>query len=237
MILNEILKLLFPNRCLGCGEIIEEDEFICEYCFEMLERVSSDKLCFKCGCHKRDCDCRRLVYSFDGIAAPFHYEGIARRVMYSFKFRKKLYYGRFFAENMALAFKQSFPDIRFDLICFVPMYSASERKRGYNQSKILAGNVSEILGIKLLDNALHCLKKKRSQHKTPLKERFDNVRGIYYTDLRMTGQTVLLIDDIKTTGATLNECASVLLKAGAGRVYCLTALTTKKRKKGKKNGN
>ncbi len=235
--IHSLIKMLFPNRCVACGEIIDEGNFLCEYCLEFLERCQKDRLCLKCGCNKKECQCKYRVYSFDGITAPFYYEGIAKIAMFHFKFRKKPHYGRFFAENMALAYKQSFNDIKFDYIVYVPMYPLRQSKRGYNQSKILARELGEILHIPVLDNVLFCRRKNKRQHLTALKERFDNVRGIYYTDLKLNGETFLLIDDIKTTGATLGECSKTLMKAGAGRVYCLVGLTTNKRKKGKKNGN
>ena len=213
-----------------------DGEFLCEYCLEFAEKCSQDKLCHKCGNHIKDCQCKYRVYYFDGITAPFYYEDIIKKVMFCFKFRKKHYFGRFFAENMALAFKQTFRDINVDYIVYVPMHHSREIKRGYNQCKILADEIADILKIPVLYNVLHCSKQKRKQHNTPLKERFDNVKGIYYTDFRFSDETILLIDDIKTTGATLNECSKVLMKAGVGRVCCLTGLTTGRRKE-RKNGN
>lgn len=236
MIYRKILQLFFPNRCVGCGEIIDEEEFICEYCAEMLERCLQDKMCSKCGCLKKECDCNKRVYSFNGICAPFFNTGIAQSVVYAFKFRQKESYAEFLAEEMVLALKQKFNDINFDFVTFVPMYKSAKRRRSYNQSELLAEKIGAIISLPVYDNILRSKKKKRRQFTTPLNERFDNVKGIYYTDLRLNGETVLLIDDIKTTGATLQECAKALLIAGADNVYCLTCLTTKK-KKGNSNGN
>lgn len=237
---HSLIKILFPNKCVSCGEVLSEDEFLCEYCMEFAEKCSQNKICHKCGCFKKDCQCKYSIYYFEGITAPFYYENIIKKVMFAFKFRKKENYGKFFAENMALAFKQAFGDIKVDYIVYVPMHFSRETARGYNQSKVLAKEVSDILEIPLLDDTLKCRQKRKRQHLTPLKERFDNVRGIYYTDSKFNDETFLLIDDIKTTGATLSECSKILMKAGAGSVYCLTGLTTgrkKNRKKGKKNGN
>lgn len=238
MILERIISLIFPHRCVGCGEIIDEGEYLCEYCLEMIDSCVGDKFCIKCGSLKKDCVCKNRVFSFEGAAASFYNEGIARKAMYKFKFRRAVYLSKFFTQSMLLSLRQFFFGINFDYITFVPMYFSSKKKRGYNQSELLAKDISKTIAVPLYENLLYCKRKKRRQHLTPLKERFDNVKGIYYTKSVLHGETILLIDDIKTTGATLEECTKVLLKAGAGRVYCLTGLTTKRRKKkGKKNGN
>ena len=236
MIFRKIRELFFPNRCVSCGEILDENENLCEYCAEMLERCPSDKMCPKCGCNKKECDCSKRVYSFNGICAPFYNTGIAKEVVYAFKFHQREGFAEFLSREMVLALKQQFSDTDFDFVTFVPMYKRAKSKRGYNQSELLAENVGKILKLPVYGNILKSKKKKRRQFITPLNERFDNVKGIYYTDLRLNGETVLLIDDIKTTGATLQECAKALLIAGADNVYCLTCLTTRK-KKGNSDGN
>ena len=236
MIFRKILNFLFPNRCVGCGEILEENDNLCEYCAEMIERCVQDKMCTKCGCVKNECDCKTRVYAFEGVCAPFYNTGIAKEVVYAFKFNQKEGFAGFLSREMVLALRQQFLDVDFDFVTFVPMYKSAKAKRGYNQSELLAENIGKILNLPVYGNILQSKKKKRRQFATPLNERFDNVKGIYYTDLKLNSETVLLIDDIKTTGATLQECAKALLIAGADKVYCLTCLTTQK-KKGNSNGN
>lgn len=232
-----LLSVLFPSRCVACGELIDDGEFLCEFCHEMIEVCPADKLCLKCGCEKKSCSCADRVYYFEKISAPFINTGIARSVVYSYKFQKKEQIAEFIAQRMALCFKQTMFDTHIDLVCSVPMNGFERFRRGFDHSGILAKRVAELLSLKTDMKLLKSHIKKHRQHKTDLKERFDNVRGIYYTESRLNGENILLIDDIKTTGATLSECAHVLLKAGAGSVYCLTALTTSRKKKGKKNGN
>ena len=231
MIFRKILNLFFPNRCVGCGEILPEDELICEFCAEMIERCISDKMCPKCGCLKKECVCNKRVYSFNGICSPFYNTGIAQKIVYAFKFHQREDFVEYLAKEMVLALKQQFNSVNFDFVTFVPMHKSAKVKRGYNQSELLALEIAKIISLPVYDNILHSKKKKRRQFLTPLNERFDNVRGIYYTDLRLNGETVLLIDDIKTTGATLQECAKALLIAGANNVYCLTCLTTRKKER------
>lgn len=230
-----LIYALFPNTCASCAEIIDENEFLCDYCFCMLEQCARDRLCIKCGLSKKECVCKYNVYSFDGVVAPFYKEASAKDAMYSFKFRGNLRAVRFFAERMALAVKQYYSDIDFDMVCCVPMTRFAENKRGYNQSALLGEQIAEILDLPFYKKLLYCKKKKHSQYKLSFKERKANVKDIFATKARFNGQTVLLVDDIKTTGATLSECAKELLSSGADKVYCVTGLIS--HKKGKKDGN
>ena len=239
-ILEIFLDAIYPNRCVGCGEIIPKDDGFCDYCFEMLSKTAGDKRCKVCGSRKKDCLCHYRVFHFTSATAPYYNEGVAKKAMWDFKFRRKIQFGRIFARQMALAVKTDFYGVDFDTVVYVPMPLKKRLKRGYNQSRELAVKVAEILNITLVENALGCNNKRYIQHKTHFKERFQNVKGVYYPNVSLKGRTVLLVDDIKTTGATLDECARALLKAGAIEVYCITGLISKKKdpkKKGKKLKN
>lgn len=226
---------LFPGRCAGCGEVIDPKEYFCDFCYEMLSKTAKDKSCAVCGCQKKNCQCKQQVFHFSRTTAPFYYEGPARKAMYSFKFRNKKYLGNYFAQQMALKVKNEYYGIEFDAVTFVPMQKRREMRRGYNQSEVLAEGVAKYLELPVIYNALKCNNKKKIQHETKFEERFKNVRGTYFPNMSLEGKRILLIDDIKTSGATLDECAKTLFKAGASEVYCVTALITQlKRKKEEK---
>lgn len=223
---------IYPNTCSACGRPLLGDEHFCDYCFGMLNATDSNKICLKCGSPKKECRCATNIYVFEGCIAPFTSNETAKAAMYRFKFRRKEYNAEIFARRMALSVKQAFADVKFDGVCCVPLEKGKELRRGYNQSELLAKRIAEILELPFYKNLLYARKKKNEQHLSSLKDRFDNVKGIYYTKSRLNGKTVLLVDDIKTTGATLNECAKQLLSAGAFDVYCVTGMITA-RKKGK----
>ncbi len=234
VLLKALREFIYPNRCVGCGEIIPEGDGFCDYCLETLPKTAFDRRCKVCGCIKKECQCKNRVFYFTAVSAPYYNTGVARKAMYGFKFRRQIYFGNVFAEKMALCVKTEFYGVCFDCVVYVPMLLSREIKRGYNQSRELAVRLAEILGLPLVENALGCNKKRSLQHKTSIKERFKNVRGIYYPNISLKGRKILLVDDIKTTGATLDECSRALLKAGAVEVYCITGLITKKLKKKKK---
>lgn len=238
-IFNSLISVLFPNVCVSCKDIIEEGEFLCDYCYEMIERTAGDKICNKCGNMKKRCECRKRVYRFVSVIAPFFNEGIAKKALYAFKIGKREEIAKFFINEMVLAIKQNFYDIKFDEVCFVPMFKRDELKKGFNHSELLAKGIAEKLGIKFSELLLSH-KKKMPQHKLRPKERMENVKGIYYCNKNLSGKTILLVDDIKTTGATLDECTKQLLFAGAERVYCVTGVMSRgidRNKKGENNGN
>lgn len=230
-LINSLLDAVFPNKCVGCGAIIDKDYGLCEYCNEYISKTVTDNRCRVCGCKKKDCQCRYRVFHFIACTAPFYNEDIARQVVYAFKFRKRQEFGDFLAQRMALSVKSDFHDVDFNALVYVPMPFKKELKRGYNQSRELAVRLSKILNIPLVENAIGCNEKRYSQHKVRAKHRFENVKGAFYPNLSLKGRQVLLVDDIKTTGATLDECAKSLLKAGAEEVYCVTALISKSKKK------
>lgn len=232
-IIESFLDALFPNQCVGCGDIIPKGDSLCGYCYEYISKTSADKRCFVCGCKKSDCQCKYRVFHFTACTAPFYNEDIAKKIVYAFKFRRKLEFAKFLSERMTLSVKTDFYGVDFNAVVYVPLPLKRELKRGYNQSRELALRIAEILNIPLVENALRCNGKRYTQHKVAVKDRFQNVKGAYYPNLSLKGRTVLLVDDIKTTGATLDECAKAILKAGANEVYCVTALISKRKNKKK----
>lgn len=218
-----IIEAFHPKLCAACETIIDGNQPLCDYCFEMLVRCDPLKRCITCGLNKDDCRCESRVYCFDGCVSPFVNVGVAQRAMYRFKFGRKISAADFFAEQMAFCVKNEYRDLTFDAVCFVPMLKRQQLRRGFNQSRVLAEKISDILGIPII-GALKCVRSTPSQHMLKANERFGNVKGKYAVSCRVAGKTLLLVDDIMTTGATLDECARQLLLAGAANVYCVTAL-------------
>lgn len=221
--------------CAACGEVTDNGEPLCDYCREMLKPINPLKRCISCGNDKSDCECRYRVFHFDGLIAPFENKDAARLGVYSFKFGRKMSNAGYFAEQMAFCVKNEYRGINFDAVTFVPMHRLRFLKRGFNQSRVLAERISEISGLPLEDTLL-CLKNGKRQHDLFGKDRAKNVIGRYRANINAKGKTLLLVDDIKTTGATLDECAKQLFLAGADKVYCVTALisTRSKNNTGKK---
>ncbi len=231
-IFKSVINAFFPNTCIACGDIIDEGEDFCDYCFGMLPKLDFTKNCIRCGLKKKNCECKYRLFYYNGMIAPFYNSGTAQKAMYRFKFSRSERNAKFFARQMSLTVKTAYSDINFDAVTFVPISFKKKLKRGFNQSEVLAKQVSEILNLPLLNNLLYCKYKKVNQHDLKkIKERFKNVEGMYGCNYKITGKTILLIDDIKTTGVTLNECAKQLILSGADKVYCLSGLISERKKK------
>lgn len=221
-----IVSAVFPNKCISCGEIIDDEKFLCAYCEKHIEKNNLDDLCLICGFEKENCVCNYNVYRFEKLISVFKNEGIAQRAYYSFKFGKKQHYVKFFAEKMAEAVNTLYRDIKFDYICAVPAGKSIFLNSNYDHCNYLCTELSKFLKIPYANKILYCKGHKKQQHKLSIKNRLTNVNGKFYFNYRINGATVLLVDDIRTTGATLDECAKMLLYAGADKVYCVTALAT-----------
>ena len=225
-IFKNIISAIYPNKCMCCGDIIDENKSFCDPCKSKIQRNDIENLCLDCGYEKSDCVCNYNIYRFKKLVTVFKNEGVVQKAYYNYKFNKKEHYAHFFANEMALAVDKLYDITNIDFICAVPNVRGFIKNTQYNHSGYIAMHMSEILDLPLASNILYCTKNKKSQHKSTFKERLTNVDGKYTFKTRIDGKKVLLVDDIRTTGATLDECAKVLLYAGADEVYCVTALAT-----------
>ncbi|MBE6810778.1 MAG: ComF family protein [Ruminococcaceae bacterium] len=224
--LKSQLSAIYPKKCICCSELIDENSYLCEKCEASIERNTED-ICLYCGFEGADCVCKYNVYRFKQLLCVFKNCGLAQKAYYNYKFYKKQHYSEFFALEMCAAIKKHFGDIKFDFVCSVPSYI----NKGYDHSGFLTEIIAENLNLIYEKNILSCVKRVKKQHKSSIKERITNTEGKYRCNYSIKDKNVLLIDDIKTTGATLDECAKELLFAGASSVYCVTVLGSSTGKK------
>lgn len=234
-IFEYILTLFFPNRCVFCGQIIDPVEHMCADCKKTLPWIDGE-ICHFCGASKSDCECKKRHGQFyDGIVAPLYYVDKVKHCIHNFKFNDDRLNARALAYLMNKTRKSEYKDIEFDYVAYIPMLENQERKRGYNQGRLLARELSEISGICFGDELLVKLYETKTQHKCAYSiERKGNLLGAFDVNPRydVNGKNILLVDDVKTSGATLNECSKMLYLNGAESVYCLTAaLVNSKMKK------
>lgn len=231
---DAVLTALLTRKCCFCGKVIKPEDALCRECAKNLTSVTGER-CKYCGALKEHCRCKKRKRKYDGITSPFYYDGSARGALLSLKTGERDYSVRFFARAMAESVLEDFPSTDFDIIVYVPFSSRQKLVRKYNQSRLLAERLSLILKIPVAP-ALIKLFDTRVQHSLGGRYRSGNVAGVY--DVKdiclIKGKTVLLVDDIKTTGATLNECAKILKIRGAARVYCVTAALSVTKDKSKK---
>lgn len=218
-------KLLYPQRCSFCDNVIRLDEKVCKSCLENKNEITGEA-CLFCGCKKNDCTCGSRKSYYKAIAAPFYYDGSAGIAVRNLKFRGITSVADTLSSAMADCLAKRFSGYWFDVITFVPMTETAVKQRGFNQAELLARGVSGLTDIPFSDMLVKTIETKQ-QHNLKEFERSGNVLGAF--DIKeeclplLKGARVLLCDDVKTTGSTLNECAKTLLISGAEEVMCLTA--------------
>ena len=216
------LDLLFPCWCLGCGK---EGELICPSCRCKLPRINSP-ICPRCGRPQSSgiiCPaCYSQRHKIDGIRSPFRFEAVIRQAIHQFKYRNL----RAIAEPMAslLSDYLTSKPIPGEVLVPVPLHRKRLRERGYNQSELLARELSKLVGLPVVADCL--LRERHSPPQagaTSVGERQNNVVDAFIChDQRLKYKKVLLIDDVTTSEATLNACAATLKTAGASSVWGLT---------------
>lgn len=233
-ILNKISKFFFPDRCAFCGDL-SSGALVCDECIDKVEEcLIVGETCLKCGNVKQKCDCNRINYLFSGTVGAFYNIGIAKQGVYGIKMANRPFAAKYFGKKMAEDFKERFK-ILPDIVCSVPCGKKTLRERGYNHADLLGSAVANNFSVKYNGKILKKIKNNKPQHTLAASERSRNVKGVYKATMNLEGKTVLLVDDIKTTGSTLNECAKQLRLNGAKEVYCAVALISNMSCKDRKN--
>ncbi len=219
---GKALDFLFPRWCVGCGR---EGELICAACRSSLAYIQPP-ICPRCGVPQpraQECPAcaQKHLSSIDGIRSPFSFEGVMRQAVHQLKYRNLRILAAPLACLLAGFLAQS--QLPADVLVPVPLHSSRLRERGYNQSELLARELGRLSGIMVQSNCLLRPRPTPPQVRTAaLKERQRNVRGAFTCTGRLDGRRVLLIDDVATSGATLDACAAALKAAGAASVWGLT---------------
>jgi ComF family protein len=215
------LDLLFPQWCIGCGR---EGNYICERCRQSLTLISPP-VCPRCGKPQHNdglCpDCVNGDITIDGIRAPFVFDGVIRRAIHELKYRNL----RALALPLADLLYEYLRDnaVPGEVLVPVPLHRKRFRERGYNQSALLARQLGKLTGLPVVEDGLV-----RHRHTLPqvrtagVDERRENVINAFSCpEEGLMGKNIILVDDVTTSGATLNACAEVLKSSGITTVWGL----------------
>jgi competence protein ComFC len=215
------LDILFPQYCVGCGH---EGDFLCQSCRQKLPQITPP-ICPKCGQPQSSgmlCpDCISWSAHIDGIRSPFRFDGVIRQAIHQLKYKNL----RALATPLAgllQAYLAASP-IPGGILVPVPMHPKRLRERGYNQSSLLAKALGQLSDLTVVTDCLIRERYTPPQARTASQaERQHNVAHAFTCrDQRLHDQTVLLIDDVATSGATVDACAAALKSAGATSVWAL----------------
>lgn len=227
-----VLDVCYPRRCEGCGrEAGGSGGHLCWDCLADAVYIS-DPMCSRCGDpvegvveHVFECGwCRRTHPAFDAARSALRFRGAIRHTMHHFKYNRATHLSRDLGALLAGCVSAHFGAEPFDVITCVPLYSSKARERTYNQSQLLARDLGQRLGLPVVGNALKRVRFTRTQTRLNADERKQNVRGAFQAAMPgwIDGRRWLLVDDVMTTGATVDECARVLKDHGAVSVTVVT---------------
>ena len=220
MFFKKMMQELYPSYCIFCGKSTKNDSYACENCLSILQYYRVHKL-----------PNQRERFFYDNAWALFVYDGLIRKALLNYKFHGQRYLSRFFAHQLFQKAREL--SIQADIIIPVPISFSRWFQRGYNQSEQLARRLSQKMHMAFLQRVLIKTKDNTQQSLLQYEERMNNVKNVYRVKKpeMIQKKKVLLIDDIYTTGATVNECARVLKKAGASQVIVLTVAYAQKKGK------
>ena len=235
---RSLIDMIYPPRCFICDGFLLRGPptpehggvHICEICLKDFQRLASP-LCPVCGkpffsglpedhwCE----DCLRKRPLFEALLAPYLYEGSLMKAIHRFKYGSKGFIASSLGPLLGAFAKDRLKNPDDLLVMPVPLHPKRLRQRGFNQTLLLARHLVRHLPVELDFFNLRRIRHTAPQIGLGKDERRKNVRGAFRlsTPKTVRGRAILLLDDVATTGNTLNECARVLMKAGAERVLCL----------------
>jgi len=228
---REAVRIVLPSWCDVCGNELpwrERAASCCRSCWDGLPRIRSAQ-CRSCampwsGETSGDLciDCQIDPLPVGWTAAWGHYRDGLERLLHAFKFGRHDFLDDALADLLLEAIERR-GDRDFDVVVPVPMHRSKERRRGYNQAELLAQQVSRKTRIACDGRLLKKRRERETQSTLARSQRAANVRGAFSASPEVDGKSVLLIDDICTTGETFRACAAELVRAGAARV-CAAAV-------------
>lgn len=214
--LGFVSSFLFSNNCYLCSKNIGNKKYLCDKCFEKLEK-------YKCESNYKSIkkyDKNKLEFLF-----LFEYKKYIRKLILNYKFKDKSYIGKVFAEYIN---RNKFCCLKlksYDIIIPVPMSIKNKLLRGYNQTEIISEDISKSLKIKFIKDGIKKIKKTKRQSSLTREERLLNVKNAYKINENylsyFENKSIIIFDDIYTTGATIDECIKLFLKLNVKKILIL----------------
>ncbi len=225
-ILYSFITLIYPRSCCGCsGILVTGEEHLCGFC--RVEMPRTDFFMYKENPLTRRFWGRVPIQTGSSL---FHFQkgGKVQRVIHHFKYRGNIALGVYLGRLLGLSLKKSEHYTGIDMIIPVPLHAAKERKRGFNQSEVICRGVSKTLMIPAFDNLLIRKEETSTQTRKERFRRWENVSDVFDTPdpQALENKNILLVDDVITTGATLEACAQTLISVPGVKVWIATLAVT-----------
>jgi len=210
---KSLFNLALPAFCYGCNEPLNETEIIvCFECYSKMPKINTK--------HIEQFQKRIEKKYYDNINIIFEYNKLFKDLMQLYKYQEFVKLAYIFGKSVSIEINKI-----YDVITYVPLHEDKERERGFNQSQIIAEIVAKEIKANLGNNLLQRRIDTKTQTKLTRNERIKNIEDAFYVKEDIKNKSVLIIDDVVTTGATLNECSKVLRSAGC-RLVDIVAMAT-----------
>jgi len=205
---NALKKQLFPPKCVFCRRVLDKDG-VCDRCKEMLP-------------YRKPQEVKDKISFVDEAYSCFHYDGDVKNALIRFKFAGLSKYAVDLSEYLEECININLEG-RYDMITWVPLGKKRLRSRGYDQAKLLASELCNRLGIQPVRTLVRAIETAPQSRQNDKSRRMANVLGVYeLAAVDVLDKSIILIDDVLTTGSTVSECARVLKTAGADKVFVVT---------------
>jgi len=227
-----MLDLLYPRNCVQCGLPSPEPmRSVCWDCLADTPKVEPP-FCVCCGDpvagdvqHDFTCyACSRQTPHFDLARSAMRYEGVVSEALRALKYNNSVWVADDLADLLFACVRAEYSDASFDLVTSVPLHPARRRERGFNQSALLAQLLASRIDCLYNERSVRRIRSTATQTGLTAPQRTANVLGAFRAGLfaRLSGKKILLVDDVMTTGATVNACAAALKRGGAFSVHVIT---------------
>lgn len=222
------IDLIFPNICLSCGNKMEKDNrYICKDCKSHLLFSDMD-ICPVCGSKltSAKCDvCANSSFLFDEARSIYPMRDEIRNMIHNFKYKDLPKVGLFFAEMAKMYIEKNQVFMDTDFVIPVPLHKVKNRIRGFNQAEIIAKGIAKLMNFTFSNKIVVRKKFTETQTKLSRSERAKNVSNAFGVKniKKIPNKNFLIVDDVFTTGSTVNSITQSLKQNGASKVYILTA--------------
>ncbi|MGL5346714.1 MAG: ComF family protein [Peptostreptococcaceae bacterium] len=237
-VLDTILEFIYPENisCILCDRPIQKNNTysMCKECFTNIHFILDG--CVKCGkpivnysLEQQSIDgcgyCQNKTFYFDKAVSCLEYDNLSKEIIFKFKYSNQTYMSKYIA--LIMKEKLELENLKFDYILYVPLHKRRQNKRGFNQSQKIAKNLGKLIEVPVIDVLVRkeytkrLFKLKKSERQKELKNAFILKHNIY----ELKNKNILLVDDIFTTGTTVNEISKMLKLDGINKVFVLSMLT------------
>ncbi len=220
--LTSLFDFFLPRFCISCKtKLSPVEKFVCANCISGLEHTSELRIKNE---FNRKFQKEKIINGF-ASAFVFKNDSPIQKIIHSLKYDKQFQVGKFFAEQIALNLRTEINSWKANLIIPVPLHKLRKAERGYNQSEEIAKALGKLLTIPIDTKSLKRKRFTETQTKLTLVERKQNMTDAFIVknNKLIKNKTIVLLDDVITTGATITECGKVLLENGATKIYALSA--------------